>query len=223
VPRLEDEREAIGAMEKETLGLFLSSHPVKAVRPALRAAVDCSLAQLSERQDGETVMVGGVVTALKRMRTKKGEPMAFATLDDLEGQVEMIVLGQTYAAAEDLLGGDGVLLVKARLDHKESDQTKLVAQTIEAFEPTPEEVARAAADAATPPEAKRLTLLVAPGVADSFLDDLGDVVRSFPGEHELMLRVGERNLVLGPDYRVAASSACRAELDALPGVSELVA
>jgi DNA polymerase III subunit alpha len=223
VPLLEDERDAVGAMEKETLGLFLSSHPVKAVRPALRAETDCSLAMLSEHRDGESVMVGGVVTALKRMKTKKGEPMAFATLDDLEGQAEMIVLGKTYAAAEELLGGDGVLLVKARLDHKEKDQTKLVAQTIEAFDPSPEEVARAAAEAVASPEAKRLTVLVAPEVADSFLDELGDVVRNFPGDHELMLRVGERNLVLGPDYRVAGSNACRAELDALPGVFELVA
>jgi len=223
VPLVEDERDVVGAMEKETLGLFLSSHPVKAVRPALRAETDCSLATLSEHRDGESVIVGGVITALKRMRTKKGDPMAFATLDDLEGQAEMIVLGKTYASAEELLGGDGVLLVKARLDHKEKDQTKLIAQTIEAFDPSPEEVARAAAEATATPETKRLTVLVEPEVAETFLDDLGDVVRSFPGDHELMLRVGERNLVLGEDYRVAASSACRAELDALPGVTELVA
>jgi len=223
VPLVEDERDVVGAMEKETLGLFLSSHPVKAVRPALRAETDCSLATLSEHRDGESVIVGGVITALKRMRTKKGDPMAFATLDDLEGQAEMIVLGKTYASAEELLGGDGVLLVKARLDHKEKDQTKLIAQTIEAFDPSPEEVARAAAEATATPETKRLTVLVEPEVAETFLGDLGDVVRSFPGDHELMLRVGERNLVLGEDYRVAASSACRAELDALPGVTELVA
>ena len=74
-------------MEKETLGLFLSSHPLKEVRPALRAKVDCSLAEAADRKDGEWVTVGGMIVECKRIRTKKGDMMMFATLDDLEGQV----------------------------------------------------------------------------------------------------------------------------------------
>ena len=53
VPALEDERAQLNAWEKETLGLFLSSHPLKEVRAALRAKVECSLADLRERRDGE--------------------------------------------------------------------------------------------------------------------------------------------------------------------------
>ena len=56
------------------------------------------------------------------------------------------------------------------------------------------------------------------GIAASFLEDLKDVVHHNPGDHELMLMIGERRLVLGPDYRVSATSECRAELAALMGV-----
>jgi DNA polymerase III subunit alpha len=223
VPPLPDDRDALGAMEKETLGLFLSSHPLKEIRPALRARVECSLADLAERRDGDWVTVGGMIAECKRIRTKRGDPMMFATLDDLEGQVELLVFNAAYASNAAKIAVDRVVIVRGRVDHKERGETKLVAQEVEPFEPSRTEVERAALEAVVPPTARRITLLVASGVADSFLDELKDVVRSFPGDHELMLRVGGRNLILGPDFRVSASSACRADLAALPGAGQLLA
>src|SRR5205085_1743364 len=73
------------AVEKESIGLFVSAHPLKAVREAMRLRVDCPLAQLSGRRDGEWVTVGGIITQGKKIRTKRGDHMMFATLDDLEG------------------------------------------------------------------------------------------------------------------------------------------
>jgi DNA polymerase-3 subunit alpha len=217
VPALPDDRRERGAMEKETLGLFLSSHPLKEVRPALRARVECSLAELPAKRDGEWATVGGVVTECKRIRTKKGDPMMFATLDDLEGQVEMLVFNSAYASNAGKVGTDRVVVVRGRVDHKEQGETKLVVQDVEDFEPTPEEVARARADAAAPPEPQRISLRVDGGVPETFLDELREVVRHFPGDHELLLEIGERRLVLGGDFRVSPSSACRADLAALAG------
>ena len=221
VPVIEDDRKERGAMEKETLGLFLSSHPLKDVRPALRARVECPLSELQGKRDGDWVTVGGVVAECKRIRTKKGDPMMFATLDDLEGQVEMLVFNSAYASNADKVDIDRVLIVRGRVDHKEQGETKLVVQEVEAFEPTPDEIERARANAATPRPPKQVKVRVDPAVADSFLDELRDVVRHFPGDHELLLEVGERRLVLGPDYRVAASSACQADLEALAGTRAL--
>jgi DNA polymerase-3 subunit alpha len=237
VPPLTDDRKERGAMEKETLGLFLSSHPLKEVRPALARRVDCSLAELERRRDGEWVTVGGVVAECKRIRTKKGEPMMFATLDDLEGQVELIVFNSAYAENERKIDVDQVLLVKGRLDHKEAGETKVVVQEAEPFEPSPEEVARLAREAdaggdgavglGAPSHVGRtavapLTLRVDAGVADSFLDELREVVQSFPGDHEVRLEVGPRRLVLGSEWRVCGSTACRSNLASLAG-GELVA
>jgi len=223
VPRLEDKREDLNAWEKETLGLFLSSHPLKEVRPALRARVDRTLAELSESKDGEWVTVGGMIAECKRIRTRKGDPMMFATLDDLEGQVEMLVFNSAYAQNEEKVDVDKIVIVRGRVDHKEKGDYKLVAQEVEVFEPTPEEVERAAAEALLTPVAKRLTLHVAPGVPDSFLEELREIVGHHPGEHELLLAVGARRMVLGADYRVSADSACRSELGALHGAARIVA
>jgi DNA polymerase III subunit alpha len=220
---LPDDRGQLNEWEKETLGLFLSSHPLKEVRPALRAKVDCSLADLAGKKDGDWVTVGGMIAECKRIRTKKGDPMMFATLDDLEGQVELLVFNSAYAANADKVDLDKIVIVRGRVDHKEEGETKLVAQEVEAFEPTPEEVAAASESAAAEPVVRRLTIQVAPGVPETFLEDLREVVSHHRGDHELLLAVGERRLLLGPDWRVSADGACRAELAGLTGTFRLVA
>jgi DNA polymerase-3 subunit alpha len=220
VPALPDDRSERGAMEKETLGLFLSSHPLKEVRAALRSRVECSLAELEKKKDGEWVTVGGTITESKKIRTKKGEPMMFATLDDLEGSVEMLVFNSAYASNADKITGDQVLIVRGRVDHKDQGETKLVVQDVEVFEPSREEVEdakrEAAAVAAAPP--KRVTVSLPGDLPVHFIQDLKDLVHHHRGEYELMLRVGERQLLLGPDFRVADSASFRTELEELTGV-----
>ena len=221
VPRLPDEREMLNGWEKETLGLFLSSHPLKEVRPALRKRVDCSLAELAEKKDGDWVTVGGMIAESKRIRTKKGDPMMFATLDDLEGQVELLVFNSAYEKNEGQVENDAVVIVRGRVDHKEAGETKLVAQEVALFEPSAEEVEQARSEAEVDLPPPRLTLHVSPGVQDSFLEDLKEVVGHHPGEHELLLEVGPRRLLLGSDFRVSADTACRAELGGLQGAARV--
>jgi DNA polymerase III subunit alpha len=152
---------------------------------------------------------------------KRRSDALFATLDDLEGQVEMLVFNSAYAATAEKVEGDRVVLVRGRVDHKEPGETKLVAQEVNLFEPSPEEIERANAEATTR-IGRRITLEVSPGAPDSFLEELREVVRSFPGDHEVWLRVGERRFVLGSGYRVSGSRACCADLASLPGAATLV-
>jgi DNA polymerase-3 subunit alpha len=223
VPTYTDDRRELNAMEKETLGLFLSSHPLKELRPALRARVDCSLAELPGKRDGEWVTAGGMIAECKRIRTKKGDPMMFATLDDLEGQVEILVFNSSYAANADKIALDKVVVVRGRVDHKEQGETKLVVQEAEPFEPSEDEVARAREEAErTVTMPKRLTVQVEPGISASWLEELKEVVSHNRGDHELVLRIGERTLVLGEQFRVSPGR-FRAELSELPGGSAVVA
>ena len=76
------------------------------------------------------------MTERKKVRTKRGDEMMFATLDDLEGQVELLVFNSAYAATASRIEIDRVVLVRGRVDHKERGETKLVVQEAEAFEPT---------------------------------------------------------------------------------------
>ena len=118
------------------------------MREALRARTDCSLAELEDRKDGEWVTVGGILSQTKKIRTKKGDPMMFATLDDLEGAVEILVFGNALAGNEEALVTDNVVLVRGRVDHKDAGKTCVVVQEVEHFGPSEEEVERARAEAA---------------------------------------------------------------------------
>jgi DNA polymerase-3 subunit alpha len=218
-----DQRELL-RLEKETLGTFLSSHPLVGVRDALRARVDCSLTELASRPDGAVVTVGGIVIECKRIRTRRNEPMMFATLDDIEGQVEMLIFNAAYASSSEVVDVDRVVVVRGRLDHKERGQTKLVVQEAEPFEPPDDEVARVRAARAAQPVVLRIH---AADFGASLVDELKSVFENFPGDTEVMLemetRQGRRRLAFGNGYRVQASAALRAELDALLGPGALAA
>ena len=162
----EFERRELLALEKETLGTYLSSHPLAEVRDALRARVDCPIRDLERKPDNSWVKVGGLVTECKTIRTKSGNQMMFATLDDVEAQVEMLVFKADSAESAQVIQPDAVVIVRGRVDHKEPGETKLVVTEAEAFEPNAAEIARAGAAARAPQGPVRLTIDAADSVAD---------------------------------------------------------
>jgi DNA polymerase-3 subunit alpha len=153
--------------------------------------------------------------------------MMFATLDDLDGQVEMLIFNAAYAAAESKASVDKRVIVRGRVDHKERGETKLIVQEVEPFEPTPEEI-EAAKPARIPPAGEPLLLRVdARSCADSLILDLKSLLEHFPGQTEVLLEMetsdGRRRLRFGSGYQVTPSGALRAELDELLGPDALVA
>jgi DNA polymerase-3 subunit alpha len=204
-----DERELL-RLEKETLGLYVSEHPLERVRAELRRKTDCALTDLERRRDGEFVTVGGIVSGLKQVTTKRGEPMVFVTLDDPTGSAEVVVFNSTYAAARELLEPDRVLIVKGRVDHKQAGETKLVASEVSAFE------------AAVIRREVRLRIDARQAPA-GLIRELATLVADFPGEAPVYLALetslGERTLALGPEYRVKPEADFFAEVRALLGES----
>ncbi len=91
VPSEEFDQRELLRLEKETLGTFLSDHPLSEVRDALRARVERPLTAVAGLDDGSWVTVGGIVAEAKKVRTRSGGYVMFATLDDLEGRVELFV------------------------------------------------------------------------------------------------------------------------------------
>ena len=223
IPTEEFERSELLAAEKESIGLFISAHPLKEVRAALRAKVDCTLTELTGKRDGDWVTVGGMITAAKKIRTKKGDPMMFATLDDLDGTIEVLVFGKTLADNEAAVSVDSIVTVRGRVDHKDREKTCVVAQAVDLFEPSEDEVRKAEEEAAKvviPPTAFKLCL-DAQALPAGVLGELKDVLVGFPGECdvvvELLMSAGNRRLRLGPDYKVDRCAGLHAELDALLG------
>jgi DNA polymerase-3 subunit alpha len=223
IPTDEFEQAELLAVEKEAIGLFVSAHPLKPLREVLRARVDCPLSALPDRRDKDLVTVGGIITEAKRIRTRNGDPMMFATLDDLAGAVEMIVFGKAIAEHEAALAVDQVVLVRGRVDHKEAGNTSLVVQSVESFSPSQEEIerARSHADAA----AKTATALANPvrlcidasSLPASAIEDCKQLIEENPGPAEVVLEIntsaGTRRVRLGETYRVRHTPTLRAELE----------
>jgi DNA polymerase-3 subunit alpha len=225
IPSEEFDRSELLAAEKESIGLFISEHPLKAIGAALRERADCPLSELSGRRDGDWVIVGGMITEAKRLRTKKGDPMMFATLSDLDTSVELVVFGKALPGDDEVLAPDSIVLVRGRVDHKDRERTCLIAQEITPFQPTAEEVSAAAQRAekpAAPPTALRLAL-DASALPATVLGDLKELLAGFPGESEVVVElrtsVGQRRLKLGHEFRVTRGAGLNAELVSLLGAA----
>ncbi|HET7168235.1 MAG TPA: OB-fold nucleic acid binding domain-containing protein, partial [Candidatus Limnocylindrales bacterium] len=116
--------------EKELLGLYLSEHPMGEVAEPIAAYVNTYAADLKdEALDGQRVVVGGIVTGLRSVITKKQEPMAIATLEDLQGSIEVVVFPRLYETTRGVLRDGSILLVAGRVDHK-GEEVSLLADLI---------------------------------------------------------------------------------------------
>jgi DNA polymerase III subunit alpha len=224
IPGAEFDRAELLAMEKETLGTYLSSHPLTEVGPALRARVDCSLAELGGKADGAWVTVGGIVVDCKKIRTKSGSQMMFATLDDVEGQVEMLVFKADESESAEIIQPDAIVLVRGRLDHKDRGETKLVVQEAQRFEPDQAEIAKAAklAPVAAPSGPFEVPIDLS-RLNDALCEELKAVFEHHKGDSEVLLVVGERRYRVGEKYRVKPSGMLRTELDHVLNAAALAA
>jgi DNA polymerase-3 subunit alpha len=214
VPPGEWERDELLRREKETLGLYVSSHPLSPLREQLARKVDCGLRELATLRDGQVVTVGGLVSSLRPLLTKRGDQMVFAEIDDLTGSVEVVVFANTWAETRDILVPEAIVLVKGRVEHRGEGEVKVVALEVKPFAAVPDYgTVRLCIDARTAP----LTVI----------DELKTLIGEFPGPApvvlELSTSVGQRTLRLGPSYRVNPDGAFFAEAKAILNDAALIA
>jgi DNA polymerase III subunit alpha len=98
------------------------------------SAQPLALSALRARPEKDRVTVSGLIVEAKRFRTRKGDPMTFATLRDIDGEIEMLAFGKALAEHETALSVGEVVSVRGRVDHH-AGKTCLVVQTVEAVPP----------------------------------------------------------------------------------------
>ena len=134
--------------EKDALGVYLSGHPLDSDRALLkqvctRRARDFSLEVMEEENrlsDMEQCTVGGMITGINRRITKKNDMMAFVTLEDNTGSMEVVVFPKTYELTEELIQEDKKVFVYGRVQMNDEANGKLIAEKIIAFENLPKEI-----------------------------------------------------------------------------------
>lgn len=126
------------SMEKEVLGLYLSGHPLKEYEDILNRKTTLKSSDLKgdevDIEDNSQVTVGGIITDIKMKSTKGEKLMAFITLEDLTGSMEIIAFPTVYEKFSDRLKQDSKVLIRGRVDLKEEEMPKIIAEEIEPLE-----------------------------------------------------------------------------------------
>lgn len=112
--------------ERELIGLYVSDHPLSIYLPFLSSKVTHFSAQLGDAANGEKVVVGGMVARFRQHQTKTGKAMGFATLEDMQGAIELVIFPKTWDKCGHLLIQDQVLLVNGKVDAQGGDPKVLV-------------------------------------------------------------------------------------------------
>lgn len=120
-----DRREQLN-WERELLGLYVSDHPLSPYMAALQRKVSHMAGQLGEARDKEKVVVAGMVTRFRPHLTKDGKAMGFATLEDIQGNIELILFPRTWEQFSDLIVVDQVIIAEGKVDASGGDPKVLV-------------------------------------------------------------------------------------------------
>jgi DNA polymerase-3 subunit alpha len=203
IPELEFDKSERLRFEKEMLGLYISDHPLMGAERALQRHVECQVAELHDLDEGAVRTVAGVVTALARKYTKRGDLMATFVLEDLASAIEVMVFPKTMAQYGELLAGDAIVTVRGRVDARE-ESPKLIAMEIARPELFLE---------GGPPVRLRLR---AGSLTSARVARLREILSGHPGDSPVFVHlVGpekETVLRLGDDFLCDASNGLHAEL-----------
>lgn len=141
-------KEELLTFEKEVLGVYISGHPLEEYMSVLQknTTADTLAFQLDEEtgevkaKDGDTVTLGGMISGITRKTTKNGTTMAFLTLEDLLGTVEIVVFPRDYEKYRNLIVEDAKVLVKGRISAEEEKAAKLICTEIISMDDLPREL-----------------------------------------------------------------------------------
>ena len=211
IPDLTWDKRTRLAFEKEMLGLYVSDHPLFGVEHALRQAVTTGIATLSDQTDGSTVTIGGLVGSITRRFTRKGDPMLFFHIEDLEGSVEVVAFPKVVMATGAMIREDAIVIITGRVDHR-GDDVKIVAQEVREPELRSDSAVRLEVPA---------TLL-----SPNLVERLKEILVNHPGTAPVYLHMtsetGHKVWKLSNEHRVEPRSALYAELRELLGQKAVV-
>jgi DNA polymerase-3 subunit alpha len=197
--------------ERDMLGLYVSDHPLLGLEHVLSAGTDCTIGQLmldEDRPDGANVTVCGLITAVQRKITKRGDAWAMITLEDLDGAIDVLLFPSAYQLASPYLTEDAIVTVRGRLS-RSKDQPELHGQEV------------TVPDLSEGPSGPVVISLPSTRCTAPVIEQLREVLSTHPGLTEVRLRLLARNgttvMRLDDRLRVAPSPELYADLKQLLG------
>ncbi|MBN1550363.1 DNA polymerase III subunit alpha, partial [bacterium] len=205
------------AYEKETLGFYITGHPLLRVKREIESLTTHNSVTLKFSTDLDKVVIGGLVVHVKRYVTKTKEQMAFITLEDLSGFCEVIVRPKEWVSKRDLLESDEIIIVEGTISINDA-QVRLVAEDIMNLEQARRKIARFVSIELASPEDHQI-------VVDKFHYILGkyqgNALIQFVVDFPYDTRVEKVILDLGQDYSVDPSDGFVDEIVTIPCVKDV--
>jgi len=199
--------------EKESLGFYFSGHPLDRYTEVLGRVINVSTARLGEKRDREQVVLAALVGEVKVILDRKGNPMAFATVEDLHGSVELIIFSDCYQKRRAKLQHDAIVVISGKVSVKGQGDVKVIADEIYTVEEAIAALAR------------KLHLTIRPEAFGSEgIDRLREALERFPGEREVVFHVRENGCeraVRSRTARVAPRLELIEELRRIAGVEHV--
>jgi DNA polymerase-3 subunit alpha len=218
-------------LEKELLGLYLSDHPLRRISAELAKLSDTQAVEVTSALQDTEVRVAGLVREVRRVVTRKGQIMAYATLEDLTGTVDVVLFPRVFEQTRLLFEPDKVLVVQGKVDARAGSTRASGSSGAPPPEPDMEpevETASVVADMAwlwddpecVPRARRQLVHVRIPNGDAGLAERLEAVLARHPGADEVVLHVvvGSREVIVNADrYHVLAGPALTAEIDELVG------
>ena len=198
------------AFEKEMLGLYISDHPLLGLEKMLAQMTDTPIPGLWDRDDRSQATIAGVIGSINRRYTRKGDPMVYFSVEDLQGSVEAVAFPKTVAEHGPMIREDAIVVMRGRIDHR-GDDVKFIVQSISEPEMTEDLTVRVRVSASR--------------LSTSVVENLKSVLSNHPGSAPVFIHMtsdgGEKVLRVGAEHNVEPRSALFAELRELLGPSSV--
>ncbi|MBO7377244.1 MAG: hypothetical protein J6U35_00020, partial [Clostridia bacterium] len=151
----------------------------------------------TEIEDGAKVTMGGIIQSWSRKTTKRGDYMAYITLEDAYGQIECVLFPKAYERYKNNIKEEEILKVRGTLKYERGSEPKVLVDSIEMFE-NPEEERQLEMDI---PKEREWLLINLPGDKEKFLYDITDALSSYAGEVTVVIKVDGKNMKLSTGVR----------------------
>jgi DNA polymerase-3 subunit alpha len=201
------------AFEKESLGLYMSGHPLERFTEELKAFGAQRVAELAGSL--ADVWVGGIVSGLRPLKTKRGDRMAVFMLDDIAGGIEVVVFPETFGKHGHLVASDAMLLVRGKFE-KDEESARLVATQLQPISMLKERTTKE-------------VIIHVPGASRNTLEALAELLSRHRGDRRVSLEMeikknGDRPLRVRADVaqRVRPSEKLVEEVEQLCGAGSVV-
>ena len=223
-------------MEKEVLGMYLSGHPLSEYKSELDRKTSINMKKINELKEDEKtymklhdreVIMGGMVIAKRIMTTKRNEIMAFITLEDLYGTIEVVVFPQTLKKFNILLNDDSIILIKGAISI-DDDEAKLIARDIkdinEEYRFNSEKISFDIKSSSNKPKNKQMNVRIDTVGDEELLMKVFTITRKYPGRDRLVLLPKDQNIDMSkpitykvPGMYINADEELKKELGSLVG------